>query len=754
MAKTKQVSRKRLAPSNNSSQGNNPKKPRKQEAASSTSSIKLIASQNLKRYRRRQRAHLRRQDAVDLEEEDDRSVGQLAQAQEVERAVEEEVPEEVVEEPHDEDQYFHTSYGGRSNQERNQRIESWINNVSGPQCDNEEEYAERVGSTRRNTSSHAEQVRAPNNDNDENHDAVPHQFLDPIMADLMRDPVFLPTSGTTIDRSTIVMILQYSGPRDPISGAFLRAEDVIPNAALKSAIDMFLARGKKPELRPSRRHLFERSGRDEKGAAEMDPSRLRHFDDAKPDDTPYPQRTKRHARSEEEEEQVVKSSEDSVILVGSRKVHGEGRRMSHDNKAFLGRRRGPAEPDPTSEGMHAWVPHQFDDKRAGEHRKTTHASTVARPKTRYNGFTHTNPRHRVVSSIERLSNSNCNDPKCGCRHPRPLSSGHSETGSYDDRDYFSEQKYDLNYDGSHSEVFPCENPAFQCHRWRQFAVTEDQSDGVSCDSYDSCRSYGSYYSYHSHHDVSQQSHCSLCKDLAAVDERSRCFWVTCPCHEAQEVSSALSDSQLSSCHRPDCSDCHPEKFYKRSLPKRESAKPSYHDRDRFPLQASYLASFPEAYHKRKILRYGEGERHDRDFFEKQAEYLDYGEDVEPWGSMRKRAKVAVEDNTGEESAEGASSVDKEAEAAGEDDEAEHAEHKDKDPKGNSESGSTPALINEDTGAGTSHNASTLPQTQRRRAGITLIPRGGYPDLPFSGRETRQTAAAAWVRNAPLEPGQG
>lgn len=461
MAKTKAVSRKRLAPSHASSQSNNPKKTRKQEPASSTSSIQLIPSHQLKRLRRRQRAHLRRQNAVDIEEGDDRSAGQLAQAQEAEQAVEDELSEAAVaveeveqhapqqiDQAHDDSEYFHTSFGGRNSQERNQRIQGWINNVSGPASDNEEEYAEWVGSLRRNASSHAQQVVTSNNDNGnhENHGTIPRAFLDPFMTNLMRDPVLLPTSRVTVDRSTIVDYLWMSHPSDPFSMLPLKIEDVIPNAALKSAIDAFLARQKKPEGRPTRRHLFFRDGNvaDGTGAA-----RRRLFEEAKPDGTPCPRKTKPDAISDEKEEQVFRSSDGSVTPAGGQKPpRSQGRRVPYDSNAFLGRRRGPAHISVTSTGMH-------HDVTSTKHRSNNNL----RPRNRYNGFTHNNPRERDFSSIERLSHSDCNDSKCGCRLPRWTSSGHTETGSYDDRDYFSEEKYNLDYGGS-----PVPQPQLQRRR--------------------------------------------------------------------------------------------------------------------------------------------------------------------------------------------------------------------------------------------------------------------------------------------------
>ena len=49
---------------------------------------------------------------------------------------------------------------------------------------------------------------------DELLDDVPDDFIDPIMGDLMRDPVILPSSGKIVDRSTIARhILRLFQPR-------------------------------------------------------------------------------------------------------------------------------------------------------------------------------------------------------------------------------------------------------------------------------------------------------------------------------------------------------------------------------------------------------------------------------------------------------------------------------------------------------------------------------------------------------------
>jgi ubiquitin conjugation factor E4 B len=56
---------------------------------------------------------------------------------------------------------------------------------------------------------------------------IPDEFLDPLMATLMEDPVILPTSRNILDRSTIRSHL-LSDPHDPFNRVALKIEDVIP----------------------------------------------------------------------------------------------------------------------------------------------------------------------------------------------------------------------------------------------------------------------------------------------------------------------------------------------------------------------------------------------------------------------------------------------------------------------------------------------------------------------------------------------
>ena len=67
------------------------------------------------------------------------------------------------------------------------------------------------------------------------------------MFTLMSDPVILPISRTTIDRSTIRSHL-LSDPNDPFNRTPLKIEDVIPDTELKGRIEAFKNEGKKKRL--------------------------------------------------------------------------------------------------------------------------------------------------------------------------------------------------------------------------------------------------------------------------------------------------------------------------------------------------------------------------------------------------------------------------------------------------------------------------------------------------------------------------
>jgi hypothetical protein len=67
---------------------------------------------------------------------------------------------------------------------------------------------------------------------------IPYEFLDPLMYSLMEDPVILPMSKQTVDRSTIRSHL-LSDPTDPFNRQPMSIEDVVPNVDLKEQIEVF-----------------------------------------------------------------------------------------------------------------------------------------------------------------------------------------------------------------------------------------------------------------------------------------------------------------------------------------------------------------------------------------------------------------------------------------------------------------------------------------------------------------------------------
>lgn len=64
---------------------------------------------------------------------------------------------------------------------------------------------------------------------------IPEEFLDPILATLMLDPVILPMSRVTVDRSMIQSHL-LSDAQDPFNRSPLKIEDVIDDTEMKSRI--------------------------------------------------------------------------------------------------------------------------------------------------------------------------------------------------------------------------------------------------------------------------------------------------------------------------------------------------------------------------------------------------------------------------------------------------------------------------------------------------------------------------------------
>jgi len=87
---------------------------------------------------------------------------------------------------------------------------------------------------------------------------IPEEFQDPLMYTLMEDPVILPTSRTTIDRSTIRSHL-LSDPVDPFNRVPLKIEEVIPNTELKAAIEKFKAEARERRIKAIEEQNAEKS---------------------------------------------------------------------------------------------------------------------------------------------------------------------------------------------------------------------------------------------------------------------------------------------------------------------------------------------------------------------------------------------------------------------------------------------------------------------------------------------------------------
>ncbi|BCS29060.1 ubiquitin-ubiquitin ligase UFD2 [Aspergillus puulaauensis] len=107
----------------------------------------------------------------------------------------------------------------------------------------------------------AKQAKEEDEQAEEDLGEIPDEFLDPLMYTLMEDPVILPASRMSLDRSTIRSHL-LSDPHDPFNRVPLKMEDVLPDTELKTKIEDF-----------KRQKIAERRGGQGQAAAEaMDTS--------------------------------------------------------------------------------------------------------------------------------------------------------------------------------------------------------------------------------------------------------------------------------------------------------------------------------------------------------------------------------------------------------------------------------------------------------------------------------------------------
>ncbi|XP_062376861.1 ubiquitin conjugation factor E4 A [Sardina pilchardus] len=79
---------------------------------------------------------------------------------------------------------------------------------------------------------------------EETYSDAPDEFLDPIMSTVMVDPVVLPSSNVTVDRSTIARHL-LSDQTDPFNRTHLTMDQIRPNEELKQRILQWLAEHKR-----------------------------------------------------------------------------------------------------------------------------------------------------------------------------------------------------------------------------------------------------------------------------------------------------------------------------------------------------------------------------------------------------------------------------------------------------------------------------------------------------------------------------
>ncbi|KAF9464224.1 ubiquitin elongating factor core-domain-containing protein [Collybia nuda] len=84
-----------------------------------------------------------------------------------------------------------------------------------------------------------EECKASMEADDEDLGDIPDEFLDPLLATLMHDPVILPSSKAIVDRATIKSHL-LSDSKDPFNRSPLTIEEVVPDLELKARISAFI----------------------------------------------------------------------------------------------------------------------------------------------------------------------------------------------------------------------------------------------------------------------------------------------------------------------------------------------------------------------------------------------------------------------------------------------------------------------------------------------------------------------------------
>lgn len=156
--------------------------------------------------------------------------------------------------------------------------------------------------------------------------------------------------------------------------------------------------------------------------------------------------------------------------------------------------------------------------------------------------------------------------------------------------------------------------------------------------------------------------------------------------------------------------------------------------------------------------------HGRDYFPKQTCQLDYDAEEQPAGEDGSSVQSGFPDDSGSpgdsEEANGneeAGSTGDNSRAAGENNAGNGAggdeNGDDNNDQGSQQDSRSRSSNQSDSGSGNNISWSNAPG-QSFADHLGLAPRGGYPDLPFSGPQTRQNTAPNRMRNEPLAPGQG
>ena len=253
------------------------------------------------------------------------------------------------------------------------------------------------------------------------------------------------------------------------------------------------------------------------------------------------------------------------------------------------------------------------------------------------------------------------------------------------------------------------------------------------------------------------------------------------CRQVPVSRATSSEPAAISSHPYDTAFCRPVSKRKHSAAASESDSQSHHDRD----------WFPNLGYERHSLDYGSEPREDRDYFPHQMCLLDYDGKVQPKEEPRSDADAFAEgsgaggDNDEAGSASGGSRAASEDNVGGDQSGGDDSEG-DGTQDGQSEHGGSASSSNGDSsesdngdgsegesgngngsdgesnedesddGDDDDGNINAPPVTPGRYIATNqvLTPRGGFPNVPFAGPQTRQNTAPNKMRDQPLSPGQG